>query len=290
VDATVPVNFRVTTDVAKLSSDPPQLSVVVEAIPRSLVQIDDRTLSVDASGKLTVLIDMTTSLLGTSSNIVSFERKLNYVITETDGTVTRGSLATKTGITPLEIQSPGFELITQTGTFTLSGRTSPRAKITANGYSFTANDNGTFRQDMVLSAPGTTQLRVRAEDKGLTPRLVNISLERVTNLRTRANELDRTFATDYDSIVERVTEEPNSLVAIHGEVVAQQSSGPATVLIISAKCLRTPCLVSVRHGAPLSLKRGIRIIAIGRGRLTKKEAEDARDLAVDASLVIEEPR
>jgi hypothetical protein len=288
VNASVPVEFRVTSDLSNLSKDPPQLLVVVEAIPQTLIQIDGRTLTVGTDGKLTIPVDVSEQLLGPSSGVVRFERKLDYTVTQKDGTVTAGSVVAKTGITALDVISPGLNHITPTATFTLSGRTSPRAKLTANGHLISIAADGTFRQDMALSAPGATRLRVRAQEEGAAPRLVDISLERVTNLRQRADELSRSLETTYDGITKLLSEKSDSPVALHGEVVAQESTGPTTRLVVSTNCQKPPCLASVRYGAALTLKRGARIIAIGNGRLTKRTANDARDLTIDASLVMEE--
>jgi hypothetical protein len=288
VNVTVPVEFRVTADLSGLVRELPQLEVVIEAVPQTLIRLDGNTIAVSQSGVVRIPVDVSRELTGASAAVVPLERKLDYVITQRDGTNVTGSLTARTGVTPLEIDAPGLQYVTQNPTFTLSGRTTPKAKLTANGHPITVQADGTFRQDMALSAPGATQLRIRTHEAGLAPRLVAISLERVTDLSQRAEELSKGLFTTYDAIVNMLADKPSSPVALHGEVVAKETVGASTRLVVSASCLQAPCLVSVRHGAPLSFNRGDRIVALGLGRLTKRANTPARDLTIDASLVVED--
>jgi hypothetical protein len=288
VNAIVPVEFRVTSDLSELAKDPPQLLVVVEAVPQTHIQIEDRTFTVGADGKLRIPFDVTTQLTGPSSAVGRFEKKLDYRVTQRDGTVVTGSIVAKSPITPLELVSPGLAFITPKATFTLSGRTSPKAKLTANNHPLVVNSDGAFLQDMALSAPGATRLRVFAHEEGLAPRFVEIALERVVNDRQRAEEMSRNLERNYDSIVQALATKPGSLVALSGEVVAEETVGPTTRLVIQSNCGKPPCLTSVKYGAPLAIKRGQRIRAIGIGRLTKRADSADRDLAIEASLVVED--
>jgi hypothetical protein len=290
ITATVPVEFRVTTDLAGLSKDPPQLSVTIEAIPQTRFQMSGRTYTIGSDGKLAVPVDVTSQLSGASAARMPLEQKIDYTVLSSDGTQQPGSLVTRMAITPLEITAPGLDYITANPTFTLSGRTSPKAKLTANGHPLTVSPDGTFRQDMALSAPGATRLRVRTQEDGLAPRIVDIALERVTNLRQRADELASSLYTTYDAISELVAAKPNSLVALHGEVVAVDRSEATSRIVVSASCVKSPCLATIRYGAQVSFNRGDRIIAIGKGRLAKRANGPERDLTIDASLLIDEPR
>lgn len=288
VKVTVPVEYRVTADLSGLDKDPPRLEVVIEAVPQTLIRLDGKTVAVAQNGTARVPVDVSRELTGASAGIVPLERKLDYVVTQRDGTNIPGSLTARTGIAPLELDAPGLEYYTQNPTFTLSGRTSPKAKLTANGHPIAVQADGTFRQDMALSAPGATRLNVRANEAGMAPRLVSIALERVTDLDRKATELGQGLFTTYDAIVNMLDDKPNSLVALRGEVVAKDFVGPSTRLVVSASCLQAPCLASIRHGAPLAFKRGDRIVAIGRGHLAKRANIAARDLTIEASLVVED--
>jgi hypothetical protein len=288
VSAIVPVEFRVTSDLSELVKDPPQLLVAVEAVPQTHIQIDDRTFTVGADGKLKIPFDVTAQLTGPSSGVGQFERKLDYRVTQRDGTIVSGSIVVKTPITPLELVSPGLAFITPKATFTLSGRTSPKAKLTANNHPLAVSSDGAYLQDMALSAPGATRLRVIAHEEGLAPRFVEIALERVVNDRQRAEEMSRNVEKTYDSVVQALASKPGSLVALSGEIVAEESVGPTTRYVIQSNCAHPPCLTSIRYGAPLALKRGQRIRAIGIGRLTKRADSAERDLAIEASLVVED--
>ncbi|MGC4065331.1 MAG: hypothetical protein QM784_11920 [Polyangiaceae bacterium] len=257
ITAMVPVEFRVTTNLASLAKDPPQLTVTVEAIPQTRFQMSGRTYTVGPEGNLAIPVDVTNQLSGPSAAKMPLEQKLDYTVIGSDGTQLPGSLVTRLAITPLEITAPGLDYITANSTFTLSGRTSPKAKLSANGHPLSVSSDGTFRQDMALSAPGTTRLRIRTIEDGLAPRIVDIALERVTNLRQRADQLASTLYTTYDAISELVAGKPNSLVALHGEVVAVDRTEATTRVVVSASCVRSPCLATIGHGAPVSFNRGV---------------------------------
>jgi len=103
----------------------------------------------------------------------------------------------------------------------------------------------------------------------------------------RADELLKTIPSNYDAVTAAVGAQPNTLVALEGEVVALEVVGPETRIAISSDCRNAPCLASIRLGAPLSLKHGEKIVAIGHGRLTKRGSTDKFDLSLDASMVVE---
>lgn len=287
VSVTVPIEFRVTTSLAELASDPPTISVQLESTPKTQFVIDGRSHTVGPDGKLAVPIDVSKSLTGSASAVVPFEQRLAYEILR-DGATTKGTLVVRTGVTALEVFTPGASHITQNATFTVTGRTSPRAKLTANGHPLSVSQDGTFRQEMALSAPGSTKLVVRAQEPQLAPRIIEITLERVTNLKQRADELAQPLSSDFDAVFATASEKPDTLVALRGEVVASETANALTRIVATASCKQAPCLFSVRYGGPLSLTVGRRILAIGRARLTARANNPVeRDLSVDASLVIE---
>jgi hypothetical protein len=287
VSATVPVDFRASVSLAELAANPPQLAVELETLPGTRFTVERKTYLVDATGKLRVPIDVASSLTGPAAGVVPLERRIAYEVMR-EQTVTRGTLVVRSGITPLEVTTPGPLHITQQPTFTLSGRTSPQAKLLANGHNIPVGPNGTYTQEMALSAPGATKLTVRAQEPNQAPRLVEISLERVTNLPQRALELSRSLPGDFDSIKALAETSPDSMVALHAEVVAIEPVGLVTRIVGSSNCAQRPCLSSIRYGGALSLHPGSQILAIGKAKVSKRAQSSERDLTVEAGLVVEE--
>lgn len=287
VNVVVPVEFRVTSSIAELAASPPAISIQCDAAPGTRLVIDDQINAVGPSGQLKVPLDVSSMLTGQAAAVLPFERNLAYEVIR-EGQSTKGSLVVRTGITPLELVTPGSMHVTQNATFTLSGRTSAQAKLTANGHNIAVAADGSFLQEMALSAPGATKLFLRAQEPNLAPRLVEISLERVTNLRQRADELARSLPTDFDSISTLAVTKPDSLVALHAEVVAVESAGPLTRLVATSSCKQQPCLASIRCTGPLSVRRGSRVIALGKARLTQRPNTNEHDLAIEAALVVED--
>jgi hypothetical protein len=287
VNVTVPVEFRVTSSIAELAADPPAVSAQLETTPGSRFILEGQTYTVGPSGLLKVPVDVSSMLVGPASTVVPFERNLAYEVVLGNSSM-KGTLVVRTGITPLEVATPGPAHVTQNATFTLSGRTTAQAKLTANGHVIAVAPDGTFRQEMALSAPGSTKLFVRAQEANLAPRLAEIALERVTNLKQRADELVRPLLSDFDAIVASAEKKPDTMVALRAEVVAIETVGALSRIVGTSNCSRGPCLSSVRYGGPLSLRRGNRFIAVGKARLTPRLNSTERDLAVEASLVVED--
>lgn len=288
VSVTVPVDFRVTTSLAELTADPPAVSIRLESAPNTRFVLEGTPYQVGTSGALNVPIDVSRSLTGASPVVVPFEQRFAYEIVR-DGTTTRGALVVRTGITALEVLTPGAMHITQNATFTLTGRTTPHAKLTANGHAIPIAADGSFRQEMALSAPGSTKLLVRAQESQLAPRMVEVSLERVTNLKQRANELAQPLASDFDAVMATATDKTDTLAALRGEIVAIENANALTRIAASSPCHRGSCLFSIRYGGPLALRAGNHVLAIGRARLVPRpNAPTERDLTLDAHLVVDD--
>ncbi|HEY5957325.1 MAG TPA: hypothetical protein VIV60_12255, partial [Polyangiaceae bacterium] len=289
VRVTVPVDFRASVSLTDLAANPPRLSVELETMPGTQFTVDGKLYAVDSSGKLKVPIDVAASLSGPAAAVVPLERRIAYEVNR-EGNITRGTLVVRSGITPLELTTPGPLHITQQPTFTLSGRTSPLAKLLANGHNIAVASDGTFHQEMALSAPGATTLTVRAQEPNQAPRIVDVSLERVTNLRQRALELSRSLPSDFDTIKASAEASPDSMVGLHAEVVAIESVGALTRIVGSSECRRRPCLSSIRYGGPLAMRPGDRFMALGRARVSARANSSDRDLSLEAGLVLEESR
>lgn len=289
VSVTVPVEFRVTSSIADLAANPPTISALLESTPGTTFVVEGRSMVVGQDGQARIPIDVSEMLIGQASAVVQFERRIAYEVLRPEATK-KGTLIVRSGITPLEIATPGMAHVTPNATFTLSGRTAPQAKLTANGHVIAVSADGTFRQEMALSSPGSTKLYVRAQEAQQAPRLVEIALERVTNLRQRADELSRTLPSNFDTIFGLAEKVPDSLVALHAELVAIEPVGASTRLVGTSNCVRGPCLASIRFGGPLTMRRGDRFIALGKARLAPRANSSEQDLTIEASLVVEDAR
>jgi len=288
VSVVVPVEFRVTSSVVDLVAAPPTISVQYEAAPGSRIVVDGQTHAVGTSGQLKVPIDVSSVLTGQASAVLPFERSIAYEVI-LEGHSAKGTVVVRTGITPLEVTSPNSMHVTQHATFTLSGRTSAKAKLSANGHNISVAADGTFHQEMALSAPGATKLYLRVAEANLAPRLLEIELERVTNLKQRADELARALTTDFDEIAALAITKPYGLVALRAEVVDVESAGALTRLVVTASCKQQPCLASIRYAGTLQVHRGSHIMTVGKAHLTQRPNSSEQNLLIDAALVVEEP-
>jgi hypothetical protein len=123
-------------------------------------------------------------------------------------------------VLPLTITAPGRAIVTEKQTFLLAGRTSPGAEVLVAGRSLGITKDGSFSQTMNVSSVGATEIEVRAKMKGSAPRLVQISVERVSGLDAAALEFQKRSPLDYAGLLSGVASGSiGKPVALAGEVL-----------------------------------------------------------------------
>jgi len=284
VEVSVPVDYRVRGDVSKLSDTPPVVRILVDARPDTRVKVEGRPVSLDSHGHGVVKLDATQDLLGQSASVKPYDRQVKYLVSlpsgETDGQVT-----IRVPITPLEIQSPGTSLITEKPTFTLSGRTAKGASLVANGHVLSVGSDGGVQQEMALSTTGATRLRLRALLPDHAPRFVDIELERVTSLKSRAKQLLTTSKKTFDEVFDSASKAGDGMIALTGSVLEVAHQGPMTTLLVDVPCAKGPCLLRATDFGHLSPKRGAQVTVFGRSPKPGSAAGASRLLEIHASFV-----
>jgi len=246
VSVTVPVFFRLRAELGRLTSDPPAVVLMIDALSGTRVTVDGKPVALDARGHAELTIDVTRELTLDAQNRTHFERRVRYLI-ERDRERSEGEIPFQSSITPLAVSTPGERLITAALSFPLSGRTAPKARLVANGYPLPVGEDGSFSQDMAISRPGTTRLRLHASAEGMAPRLFTVELEQVTDLRARALELARDALVHTDQLIAAPSKEPR-LAALTGELLEQNRDGRRTRMLVDLPCAKGPCLGRVDYG------------------------------------------
>jgi hypothetical protein len=259
-----PLEYRIRPDTSALSADPPRLSLDIEALVGSSVQIGGNQLQLDASGHGHGEIALGGELNGPASEIASFEQSAQYVITPPSGKEYRGELRVKIGITPLLLEAPGSDSVTELERFMLAGQTTRGAVVQAAGSPIPVDDKGHFAQLMSIDSVGETKVTVRASQTGLAPRFVSFRLERVKSLEEAANARRRN-ALSLSEITRDIASHLGSMVLVRGKIAEIRADGQRTLLIVEAEgdC-RGPCLARLAYGGLRKLERGGNITALGR--------------------------
>jgi hypothetical protein len=264
VKLSVDVNYRVRGDLTALGEEPPQVKVLVQAVPSATAVIDGKPVALDASGKGEYAVDVSRDLDGPADAMLPFERKLPYSIALPGAEPRAGEVTLRLGIVPLRILAPGYGITIENETFMLSGRTLKDGRVTVSGRPITVDSEGRFAQLMNVSAVGETTVVVRAEGKDHAPRFVRVRVRRVQSLKDTAASLRQTSLGDYPSLV--AGPKAGSQVAVDGEVVESRIDGDVTILLLDVKkgCQAAPCLAKVVHGGRFDAKKGALVGAFGQ--------------------------
>jgi len=265
VDVSVPVAFRVRGDTSGLDAPTPELRVLVNALPGSVVTVDNKPLSLNAAGEGSYAIDVSALVTGFDPNVKSLERQVPYAVTPPTGTTQQGTVTLQTGITPLVLDAPGPSVVLDGSNFVLAGRTAKAGALTVGDRPITVDPTGRFAQMMNVSAPGETTIMLRATSKESAPRLFPLRVRRVDSLAHEAERVRARATSSYSAIAEQTENKRGWTVALEGTVVDARTENYSTVLVMDVQsgCARAPCLARVSYGAPFNLSRGDKLSAFG---------------------------
>lgn len=284
----VPVAYRVRADLTTLTATPPVITVRVDAAPDSTVTVDQKPLTLDASGKGTYAVDVSSEVLGPRDEAVALERKIPFTVTPKGGNAESGQLVAKTSVVPLHLDAPGLTLFTDKATVAIAGQTPPNTTVTIDGQSAPVDAQGRFGVRTALAAaPAEKTFEIVASAPPLAPRIVRAKVVRTASLEGAARTLDAEARMTFDAFAASAATEIGKAAMIEGEVVEARASGGYTVLLVDEKhaCTRASCLVRVVHGDEVRLARGAHVRAYGRvAGVVSQAGSTIPDL--DASLLL----
>jgi hypothetical protein len=260
-----PIEYRIHPDTSTLVGDSPRLRLDIEALPGTVAVLGPDAVPLDAAGRGQREIDLTGQLLGQSTDITSFEQAVPYAITPPSGKQYRGELRVKIGITPLLLEAPGTDSVTDMERFMLAGRTTNGAEVWVAGAALPVDPSGRFAQLMSIESAGQTNVTVRATQRGLAPRFASFRLERVKNLEAAAN-VRRQGALALSDVVKDIAASVGKTVLVRGRIEEVRVDGQRSLLILAADrdCTGRDCLARLSYGGLRKLERGVRVTAIGR--------------------------
>jgi hypothetical protein len=264
VELSFPVEYRVRADLTGLDQSPPRLSVRVQALSGTAVVVEGKPVVLAADGTGSAEVPVAKELTGSDAGVRSLERRIAYVITPPGGAPASGEVSVRIGITPLLVQAPGPSIVIDTPTFVLSGRTAKGASVTVEGRPISVDAAGGFAQIMSVSAPGETNVMVRASAPEHAPRLVPIRVRRVDNLATEAATL-RGSATNSFAQLEKPDEKRGLSVALDGSVIEARTESFVSILLLDVKsgCSTPPCLARISLGTKLSFAESENVSVFG---------------------------
>jgi hypothetical protein len=259
-----PIEYRIHPDTSTLVGDKPRLRLELETLPGTQVQLGKDNVPVDAQGHGVQEIDVSGQLLGQSTEISTFEEAVPYVITPPSGKTYRGELRVKIGITPLLLEAPGTDSVTDLERFMLAGRTTNGAEVWVAGSELPVDASGRFAQLMSIESVGQTNVTVRATQRGLAPRFASFRLERVKNLEAALSVRKQSALTLAD-VTRDIPGSVGKALLLRGRVEEVRVDGQRSLLILAADdCIGRDCLARLSYGGLRKLERGARVTALGK--------------------------
>jgi hypothetical protein len=258
VELDVPVEYRVRAETAALGEADPRVQVRVQALAGTAVVVDGKPLVLDGEGNASGDVSVAKELTGAEAGVRTLERRIPYVITPPGGAPAAGEVSVRIGIVPLLVTAPGPSIVIDTPTFVLSGKTAKNATLTVEGRPITVDANGGFAQIMSVSAPGETNVVVRANAPEHAPRLVPLRVRRVDSLAAEAAAARARATTAYSAIAENPEQKRGVAVALDGTVVDARTENFTTTLIVdvTSGCAKAPCLARASFGGKQALAAG----------------------------------
>lgn len=266
VEATLPpLEYRIRANTNSLSDPQPRLSLDIEALTGSQVRIAGEPIGLDALGQGRGEVDVSSHLQGPSGEVVTFEPSVEYSVSVPEGRRYAGELKARVSVTPLVLEAPGSDTITELPRFMLAGKTAKGASISIAGNAIAVDAQGRFEQLMSIDAVGMTEVQVRANHPGLAPRFVKLRLERVASLKERAEQL-ASEATPMAQTWGKVAQHVGDRVEASGTVEEVRMDGRRSLILLDTgdECPQTLCWVRLDYGGLGKVRRGQRLHVIGR--------------------------
>ncbi len=265
IAVSVPIRYRVTPRLGRLSETPPLLEVLVATANAKSLSVDGKPLTPGESGVTSYTVDVSPQLTGQASEVRPLERRIPYELTFPDSDGAKSEVAFQVGIVPLRIEAPGDSITIEKETFRLAGRTQPGAKVSVSGRAIALSPDGTFSQTMRISAAGETTFWVRADREGLAPRRVAVKVKRVVSLSDEAKALDASSLNSYASALSKLDAETGKTVAWKGKLVEARQLGNSWVLLVDTEsgCANGPCLTRVAFGGEGPFVKGKTLAVYG---------------------------
>jgi hypothetical protein len=245
----------------------PCITIRVEAPPQTEVRVDDKPVTLDATGAGSYVLDEAAATEGPAdeSRIVAID--VPYVVVPKGRAPETGTVSARIAVAPLRVDAPGTSTVIDEDKLLLAGRAARGATVTVDGASVTVAPDGAFETTIAVDAAGERTVEVRAGTGALAPRTVHIPVTRVANLADAAQAFEERGAVGYDAAMRDIeAAKTGERIVVEGDVVEARGSAHRTLALVDDRrgCAKGPCLARVIIGRDLSLARGESLRAYGR--------------------------
>jgi len=279
------VAYRVRADTSGLSSVPPQVSVVVDAIPGSKVQLDGQPLALNQYGHGARSI----AVAPQSGGVFSFAAR--YRVEPPEDKPEDGKLELSLPVTSMQIDRPGPEVVTDQEALEIAGAVEPSASVEVAGQSVAVND-GRFLHRAQLGKVGEHLLKVVARAKGKAPRVVELKVSRVQDLTLAAASFTSDPQLNYARIAQKPVMYRGQKVAFDGRVYnVEVDAGRSVLQMLVLDCpgkSRCPLWVEYPQATEATIDSWVRVLGViaGEQQFRSKQGQVQTVPSVHAQYVL----
>ena len=270
VKLVVPVSFRIRADVSTVNAKPPVITIRVEAIPASQVEVDGKPLALDGAGKASYTIDVSAETSGSSVETRRVEKQVTYSVTHKGEAPSKGTIPAAVAIVPLQLDAPTSHAVTDQKTITVAGLTTAGATVKVNGEAVPLEASGAFSKALAVSPSGELTVDVEASSPQLAPRTAHAVVRHVDSLDAEAKAAETLPTATYDAVKDDIAGNAGKAIVIEGEIVDTRVAGHQTILVVTdhrgcaGKADPNACLARVLFGGEDKRKKGDTVRVFGR--------------------------
>lgn len=289
----VPIAFRVRQKLDGLQQSKPMVSIEVRTLVGTRVKIDGTVLSLDSEGKGQHDLDISAQCTGQNAQVVTIKRAVNYSIEPPSAAPIQGTVPISVALTPLVLYAPSANAVVDTDSVELAGSSGPQATVRVGDTVLTAARDGSFKHSLSLPNEGPTTIEIRGQLPGYAPRITQLTIKRVADLRSEAKALEAKQQLDIAAFLTDPDKYRDQQVIVRGQVldIAPQAVNRIVLLDVAGKCPTPPCLVRVVYAGATEIIKGNQVQVFGHVKggfesMGKTSAEMVADfLIIDRNSV-----
>ncbi len=270
VKIVVPVSFRIRADVSTVNAKPPLITIRVEALRSSEVEVNGKPVTLDGEGRAQVTIDVSAETTGPASETRRVDKQIPYVVTHKGEPPSKGTLPAAVGIVPLQLDAPTSHAVTDQRSIVVAGQTSAGASVKVNGEAVALDASGTFSKTLPIGASAQLAVDVEASLPQLAPRTVHAVVRHVDSLEAEAKAAETLPLAAYDTVKDDIAGSAGKPIVVEGEIVDTRVAGHQTILVVTdhrgcaGKADPNACLARVLFGGEDKRKKGDQVRVFGR--------------------------
>ena len=280
------VRYRVRPDLDGLGDPEPKLRIVVDALPGSVVTIDEAPVPLDVTGHGVLEVPVA----GEVDQEPVLERTFDYRVVPPGAPPAQGQVRIRVPFAALRVERPSGESITDKARIEIAGSAHSDATVTIDGRPVEVRE-GRFLHEIEVPM-GVSEHVVVATREDRAPRRVNLQVRRVEDLAAEAASYAVDEELDYARLATGPADYRGRKVEFVGRIYnVDVHDGHVSLQMVVRDCARGQrCPLWVNHdgGTPVRINQWVRVLGevVGEQQYRATSGEVRSDPAVKAAFVL----